>query len=217
MERRDRIRFDEHKNKDASHSLLRELKERDELKKTNVIYTNKRSEKLAEKALRSKVKSVVLSISQNGYLAFEHYWNVLYMLKITQSIGRTDENLFASDRMNKIREYKESIELEFALQLWNKVNWYLFNYVDSAILIDFLIILLSNSYNKVNIGEQYISEISQADDLPFEEIEKNKERNSQLVLGNVWTVQQLFEFFKNKLNCASIVSRNGPSIDNHIK
>lgn len=73
MERRDQLRYEEYKNKQASHSLIRELKARNEIKGMNVVYTNKRSEKLAEKALRSKIKSVVISMSHNGYLAFEHF------------------------------------------------------------------------------------------------------------------------------------------------
>lgn len=217
MERRDQLRYEEYKNKQASHSLIRELKARNEIKGMNVVYTNKRSEKLAEKALRSKIKSVVISMSHNGYLAFEHFWTVLYMLKITQNLGRNQEDNILTARMSRVKEYKETMELEFAIQLWNKINWYLFNYIDAAILIDFLTILLSNSYNKLTIGEQYIYEISQADDVPFEEVEKNKERNAELVLGSVWTVEQLFDFFKNKLNWASIVSRNGVSIDGDLK
>ena len=205
------------RNKDASHSLLREFKDKQERKLSDKIHINKKSIKLAEKALKNKVQSVVLSLSQNGYLAFEHFWNVLYMLRITQSIGKPIDNTINSARVNKIKENRDSIELEFTLQLWNKINWYLFNYVDSVILIDFLVILLSNSPNKIITGEQYIIEISQADNLPIEEIERNKERNAQLIPYSLWTMKELFEFYKEKLNWPSIVSRNGPTINDSIK
>ena len=61
-------------------------------------------------------------------------------------------------------------------------------------------ILLSNSKRKAVTAEKYLADISQADDLSLEEIENNKQRNSELVLKDVWTVEQLFEYFKNKLN-----------------
>lgn len=61
-------------------------------------------------------------------------------------------------------------------------------------------ILLSNSKRKAVTAEKYLADISQADDLSLEEIENNKQRNSELVLKDVWTVEQLFDYFKNKLN-----------------
>ena len=44
------------------------------------------------------------------------------MLKITQSIGKSEESAINSARINKIKENRDSIELEFTLQLWNKIN-----------------------------------------------------------------------------------------------
>ena len=44
-----------------------------ERKLSNIAHINKKSVKLAERALRSKIQSVVGSLSQNGYLAFEHF------------------------------------------------------------------------------------------------------------------------------------------------
>lgn len=78
-------------------------------------------------------------------------------------------------------------------------------------------ILLSSSRSKISTAQKYVNEISQADDLPAEEIEKNRERNGDLVLDNVWSVEQLFMFFKYKLNCPTIVTRTGFSIERGLK
>ena len=134
------------------------------------------------------------------------------MLQITQNIGKTDDGIIQSERIRRIKVEKDSVELEFALQLWYKINWYLYTYVDSSILVDFLMILLSNSKRKAVTAEKYLADISQADDLSLEEIENNKQRNSELVLKDVWTVEQLFEYFKNKLNWPTIVTRTGFTI-----
>lgn len=78
-------------------------------------------------------------------------------------------------------------------------------------------ILLSGSKHKISTAERYIDEISQADDLPVEEIEKNRERNADLLLDHIWTVEQFFMFYKHKLNCPSIVTRTGFSVDRGMR
>jgi predicted DNA-binding protein YlxM (UPF0122 family) len=200
MQQRDSSRVDDHRRKEAQNSLRREFQLLEEKRNHNKIHTNKKSRKLAQTALKKKIRSVVNSYSQNGYLAFEHFLRVLYMLQITQNVGRLEEEYVHSDRIKRVKEEKDANELEFALQLWNKINCYLFNYVDSAILVDFLMILLSTSKHKVETAERYIDEISQADDLPIEEIQKNRERNKEFVIDHVWTCDQLFSFYKHKLN-----------------
>lgn len=187
MQQRDSSRVDDYRRKEAQNSLRREFQQLEEKRNHNKIHTNKKSRKLAQTALKKKIRSVVNSYSQNGYLAFEHFLRVLYMLQITQNVGRLEEEYPHSDRIKRVKEEKDANELEFALQLWNKINCYLFNYVDSAILIDFLMILLSTSKHKVETAERYIEEISQADDLPIEEIQKNRERNKEFVIDNLWT------------------------------
>lgn len=217
MQKRDNSRLAEARRLQAENSLKREVKQIEERRQHNKIHTNKKSKKLAQVALKKKIKAVVDAYSQNGYLAFEHYLHVLYMLQITQNVGKLEDDYIISDRIKRVKEEKDSNELEFALQLWNKVNCYLFNYVDAVILVDFLLILLSNSNNKIRTAQSYIEEISQADDLPLEEIENNRERNADLVLESVWTVEQLFLFFKHKLNCPTIVTRTGFSIERGLK
>ena len=171
--------------------------------------------KLAQQSLKRKIKSVVSSCCLNGYLAFENYWNILYLLHITQNIGKSDEGIIHSERIKRVKKEKDSAELEFALQLWNKINWYLFTYVEATVLIDFLMILLSNSKRKVTTAEKYLLEISQAEGLSLEEIEMNKERNSELVVSNIWSVDELFNFYKIKLNWPAIVARTGLGIENN--
>lgn len=78
-------------------------------------------------------------------------------------------------------------------------------------------ILLSNSKHKLGTAEKYIAEISKADDLPEEDIAKNRERNGDLYVEHPWTCEQLFLFHTNKLNCPNIVTRTGFSIDRGLK
>ena len=78
-------------------------------------------------------------------------------------------------------------------------------------------ILLNSSKNKIRTAEKYVNEISQADDLPIEEIDKNRERNSDLYIEHPWSCQELFDFHKHYLNCPSIVTRTGFSIDRGLK
>lgn len=217
MQKRDQLRLEDHRRKEAQNSLKREFNELEIDRNLNKIHTNKKSRKLAQKALKKKIRAVVDTYSQNGYLAFDHFLNVLYMLQITQNIGKLDEDYLYSERIKRVKEEKDSNELQFCLQLWNKVNCYLFNYVDSIILIDFLMILWSSSKNRIPTAQDYIGEISRADDLPIEEIEKNRERNADLIVDHVWTVEQLFQFHKHKLNWPTIVTRTGFSIDRGLK
>lgn len=122
MQKRDASRVQEYNRKQAQSSLKREFKIIEEQRNHNKIHTNKKSKKLAQSALKKKIKAVVETYSQNGYLAFEHYLHVLYMLQITQNIGRLEEEYAYSDRIKRVKEEKDSNELEFALQLWSKIN-----------------------------------------------------------------------------------------------
>jgi hypothetical protein len=187
MQKRDSSRAEDYKRVEAERSLKREFKQLEERRAHNIVHTNKKSKKLAKVALKKKVKTVVSTYSQNGYLAFENFLNVLYMLQITQNIGRVDEEYELNERIKRIKEDKEANELEFALQFWNKINCYLFNYVDSIILVDFLMILLSSSKHRLPTAERYVNEISSSDDLPAEDIEKNRQRNSDLYIEHPWT------------------------------
>lgn len=130
MEKRDQDRMEDYRRKQAHNSLKREFKEMQEVRGHNKIHTNKKSRELAKKALKKKIKGVIDQYSQNGYMAFEHYLHVLYILQITQSMGRLDMGSPKTSVLKRVKEEKEQNELNFALQLWNKINCYLFNYVD---------------------------------------------------------------------------------------
>jgi hypothetical protein len=200
MQKRDQLRLEDRRRQDAQNILKREINELEYSRSHNIVHTNKKSGKLAQKALKKKIRAVVDTYSQNGYLAFDHFLNVLYMLQITQNIGKLDEDYVYSERIRRVKAEKDNNELQFCLQLWNKVNCYLFNYVDSIILIDFLMILLTSSRNRLATAQDYIEEISRADDLPKEDIEKNRDRNVDLMVDHIWTVEELFQFHKHKLN-----------------
>jgi len=217
MQKRDNIRCQNHNRKVAQNSMKREVQENNVEKNHNKIHTNKKSRKLAQVALKKKIKSVVNNYSQNGYLAFENFLHVLYMLQITQNIGKLEDDSKYTERTRRVKQVKDSNELEFALQLWNKINCYLFNYVDSAILVDFLMILLGGSKHKLFKAQMYVEEISKSDDLPVEEIQKNRDNNSDLLLDNVWTVEHLLYNYRHKLNSPPIVTRTGFSIDRELK
>lgn len=56
------------------------------------------------------------------------------MLEITSLIGRIHPiNSGSTDKSKAYREQLENKEFEFSLNLWNVINKYLFNYVDSVI------------------------------------------------------------------------------------
>lgn len=122
MRKRDNQRLEDHKRREAQNSIKREFKEMEEVRSHNKIHTNKKSKKLAQAALKKKIKAVVNTYAQNGYLAFEHFLHVLYMLQITQNIGRLEEDLPHNERIRRVKDEKDAIELEFALQFWNKIN-----------------------------------------------------------------------------------------------
>lgn len=93
MKKRDASRAEDYKRVDAEVSLKREFMHLEEKRAHNIVHTNKKSRKLAQVALKKKIKTVVSTYSQNGYLAFENFLNVLYMLQITQNIGRIEEEM----------------------------------------------------------------------------------------------------------------------------
>ena len=61
------------------------------------------------------------------------------MLEITSLIGRIHPiNSGSTDRSKAYREQLENKEFEFSLNLWNVMNKYLFNYVDSVTVKPFV-------------------------------------------------------------------------------
>jgi hypothetical protein len=122
MEKRDKSRVEDSRRKEANHSIQREFQDQELQRRQNRVHIGKKSRKLAQVALKKNIRSVVNTYSQNGYLAFENYLHVLFMLQITQNIGRVDDNFHYSERIKRAKQERDSNELEFALQMWNKIN-----------------------------------------------------------------------------------------------
>ena len=116
------------------------------------------------------------------------------MLEITNLLGRINaHNSNSSNRGKMYREQLEMKEFEFAVNLWNIINKYLFNYVDSIILIDFLTIMLSKDplYN-VELAEKYIDDVSTIEGLPQEQLNKNRSMNDNIYMRKPWSIEKLF-------------------------
>jgi hypothetical protein len=78
-------------------------------------------------------------------------------------------------------------------------------------------ILFSSSRHKIEKADKYIEEISQAENLPVEEIRKNRENNKDLLVDHLWTTEQLFMFYKRKINALPTFTRSGFSLDREMK
>lgn len=78
----------------------------------------------------------------------------------------------------RIKRYEE--ELQFGKQIWNRINKYLFNYIDAIILIDVLVILITKSQKHgIREFEKYVADISNVAEVSPEEIGRNMKRNSK--------------------------------------
>jgi len=132
--------------------------------------------------MKKQIQSAVEYKSQNGYISFSNFVQVLYLLQITSCLGRM--NSPNQDSANRGRQYREELErkeFKFATNLWNILNKYLFNYVDSIICIDILTILLSKDpLNNLDLAEEYLTDVSKIDGMPENEIRKNREMNENI-------------------------------------
>jgi len=79
----------------------------------------------------------------------------------------------------RIDIYEE--ELEFWKQFWHRMNQFLFNYIDSIILVDILDIFFTKSERKsIKEFDNYVDGISRSAQIAPEEIGINFKRNSKL-------------------------------------
>lgn len=62
---------------------------------------NKKSVELDEKALKKSIHIAVEYLSQNGYINFEAYLNVLFILKVNKYIGNFEEGQEELDSQSK--------------------------------------------------------------------------------------------------------------------
>ena len=108
----------------------------------------------------------------------------------------------------RIQKYEE--EFEFCRQLWNRINQYLFNFIDCLILVDVLNILWKNNERLVvNQFDTYTKEIEQTTDVDPTDIGVNLKNNrnfeklltalGDLELESPWeTVMLVQDFHKRK-------------------
>lgn len=81
-----------------------------------------------------------------------------------------------------MRKARQQQEIELTKQLWVRINKYLFNFIDSIILIDILIILFLNNHKKgIEEFDNYINDITNMTEISPEEIGRNMKRNSNCI------------------------------------
>lgn len=166
-----------------------------EQKPKKASYVNKKSEVLSQNLVKKQIQTTVEYLSQNGYISFANFLQVLNLLQITKCLGRVNPPIEkSSQRAQFHRENIERKEFIFATNLWNIINRYLFNYVDSIIWIDFLTILLSKDpLENVDLAEEYLHDVSYIEDMPEHEVRKNREMNENIYVKRPWSIQQLFK------------------------
>ena len=153
-----------------------------------------KSELMSQNLIKKQIQTTIEYLSQNGYISFSNFLQALYLLQITNYLGRVNApNINSAIRAKHYREQIEKKEFEFATHLWNIINRYLFNYVDSVICIDFLTILLSKDpLDNVELAEQYLNDVSKIDDIPQEELIKNRQMNDNIYVKKPWPIERLF-------------------------
>ena len=99
---------------------------------------------------------------------------------------------------SSIENNSKNKEFEFATNLWNIINRYLFNYVDSVICIDFLTIILSKDpQDNVGLAEEYLNDVSKIEDMPEHEIRKNRQMNENIYVKSPWPIGKLISEYIN--------------------
>ena len=141
-------------------------------------------------------------MSQNGYVSYESFLDVLHILKITEFLGSKENISSMNERMLKKRSEHLKEEKNFAKQIWNKINSFLFNFVDSSILIDFFLIIFYEGDLHT-----FIDNISVTEDMDEGEIEVNRERNKHLWVSDISSLQHLVLKFKQRVNETAFVKR----------
>ena len=149
---------------------------------------------LSRNLIKKQIQTTVEYLSQNGYISFPSFLQALYLLQVTNCLGRVNvPNQKSATRGKHYREQLEKREFEFATNIWNIINRYLFNYVDSVICIDFLTILLSKDpLDNVDLAKEYLEDVSKIEDIPEHELRKNREMNENIYVKKPWSVEKLF-------------------------
>ena len=72
------------------------------------------------------------------------------MLKVNKYVGNFDEDPQEniSVKLSEAKKRRIAEETEFSIHLWNNVNTYLFNFIDSVILTNVLFFFFSGIYGR---------------------------------------------------------------------
>jgi hypothetical protein len=80
----------------------------------------------------------------------------------------------------KLRVEKYEEEFEFSKQLWNRVNNYLFNYIDLIIMVDILeILFMDHEKNAMKEFDSYVENISKTTEINAKDFGINLKNNSK--------------------------------------
>mmetsp|Transcript_30943 Transcript_30943/g.27374 ORF Transcript_30943/g.27374 Transcript_30943/m.27374 type:complete len:105 (+) Transcript_30943:624-938(+) len=90
-------------------------------------------------------------------------------------------------------------ELAFSKQMWNRINQFLFNFIDSIILVDVLEILFGKHEKKaIQEFDKYVGVVNISSQISHEDISINLKRNKELEINEIWETVEIYSFFKNK-------------------
>ena len=80
---------------------------------------------LSQNLVKKQIQTTIEYLSQNGYISFSNFLQALYLLQITNCLGRVNApNEKSATRAKHYREQLERKEFEFATNLWNIINRY---------------------------------------------------------------------------------------------
>jgi hypothetical protein len=175
---------------------------------------------LTQNLVQKQIQTTVDYLSQEGYISFPNFLQVLYLLQVTICLGRINlPNKTSLNRGKKYREQLEEREFEFATNMWNILNWYscpnshksgyLFHFIDSSIWTDFLTILLSrDSSDNVELAEEYLKDVGRINNLPDQELVKNREMSESIYVKHPWSIARLFDEYDQNFKQPIQLTRN---------
>jgi hypothetical protein len=143
-------------------------------------------------------------LQTNSNLKFNDY---KLFLRLRYNLRNNITLACVDKRSLKIRVDKYEEEFEFAKQLWNRVNNYLFNYIDLIIMVDILEILFATHNQKKSMSDfdAYVENISKTTEITAKDFGRNLKNNSnyiwlkaieQLEISEQWSTSKIFSVFK---------------------
>ncbi|CAI2383475.1 unnamed protein product [Moneuplotes crassus] len=171
---------------------------------------SRRSQDLASGITRRKILAITEGLSSNGFISYPNFLRVLNDLKLTSFCGNDaaqeilEHYNFSSSQSQDQQELPAEIqeflkEQQFCKQLWNRMNQFLFNFIDSIILIDVLEIFMTKQEQAaINEFDNYVQGISKTTDISPGDIAENLKRNRDLEVKEIWTTKRIFKYFLKK-------------------